>query len=437
MRRRVPRAAMRVGVDARALLAGRGVARYTRGLLGRARRAASATTIGSPSCPAARRSRASRRASSSSATASAARALFGAAARRAAPARSTALLGGADVVWLPAPAPRRARRAATCSPSTTAPGSDRPRDFTRYERAVAPRSPGRARWPRGAARRRPPTRTRSPPSCAPRWGVRRDGRLPRASPRLARRAPRPGPLPALRRRARAAQGARRARRALRARPRPGPRGRARGRRRRPRAVAARACDGTPGDAELASLYAGALAVVQPSWLEGFGLPPLEAAAHGTPAVVSDLPCFAETLGDGALRVAPGDADALAEALLRIAGDDDLRARLGEAARERRGAPTRGSARRRAPARAARRGGGVTAFTIVTVAARLRAPSCRGCCPRSRRTRRGAQLVVVDSGSRRRRPAHRPRRGRRRRRPRRQPRLRRREQRRRQARAPAT
>jgi glycosyltransferase involved in cell wall biosynthesis len=93
------------------------------------------------------------------------------------------------------------------------------------------------------------------------------------------------------------------------------------------------------DAELAALYAGALAVVQPSFLEGFGLPPLEAAAHGTPAVVSDLPCFAETLGDAALRVPPGDADALSGALLRIAADDDLRARLGQAARDRAAAYT--------------------------------------------------------------------------------------------------
>jgi glycosyltransferase involved in cell wall biosynthesis len=88
------------------------------------------------------------------------------------------------------------------------------------------------------------------------------------------------------------------------------------------------------DAELAGLYAGALAVVAPSYLEGFGLPPLEAAAHGTPAVVSDLACFAETLGDAALRVPVGDAGALADALLRIAGDDALRARLGAAARAR-------------------------------------------------------------------------------------------------------
>jgi glycosyltransferase involved in cell wall biosynthesis len=90
------------------------------------------------------------------------------------------------------------------------------------------------------------------------------------------------------------------------------------------------------DAELAALYAGALAVVAPSYLEGFGLVALEAAAHGTPAVVSDLPCFAETLGDAAVRVPVGDVGALADALRRMAGDDALRARLGAAARQRAG-----------------------------------------------------------------------------------------------------
>jgi glycosyltransferase involved in cell wall biosynthesis len=76
------------------------------------------------------------------------------------------------------------------------------------------------------------------------------------------------------------------------------------------------------DAELAALYAGALAVVAPSYLEGFGLPPLEAAAHGTPAVVSDLACFAETLGDAALRVPVGDADALADAIATTVKNGD-------------------------------------------------------------------------------------------------------------------
>jgi glycosyltransferase involved in cell wall biosynthesis len=83
-------------------------------------------------------------------------------------------------------------------------------------------------------------------------------------------------------------------------------------------------------AALAPLYSGALALVMPSWLEGFGLPPAEALRAGTPAVVSDLPVFAETLGDGALRVAPGDPEALAGALLRVAGDADLRGRLAAA-----------------------------------------------------------------------------------------------------------
>ena len=88
--------------------------------------------------------------------------------------------------------------------------------------------------------------------------------------------------------------------------------------------------GTPDDAALASLYSGALALVMPSWLEGFGLPPAEALLAGTPAIVSDLPAFAETLGEGALRVPPGDAEALADALVRVVGDDELRARLAAA-----------------------------------------------------------------------------------------------------------
>jgi glycosyltransferase involved in cell wall biosynthesis len=86
------------------------------------------------------------------------------------------------------------------------------------------------------------------------------------------------------------------------------------------------------DDELDLLYRDALALTCVSREEGFAFTPLEAAALGTPAVVSDLPVFNETLGDGALRVAPGDADALADALLRLERDRALRARLGEAGR---------------------------------------------------------------------------------------------------------
>lgn len=65
------------------------------------------------------------------------------------------------------------------------------------------------------------------------------------------------------------------------------------------------------DTRLHALYAGALAVVLPSLLEGFGLTPREAAAHGVPAIVSDLPTLQLP---GTLRFRPGDATALAGAL---------------------------------------------------------------------------------------------------------------------------
>jgi len=82
--------------------------------------------------------------------------------------------------------------------------------------------------------------------------------------------------------------------------------------------------GHVSDAELHALYAGARAVVLPSLLEGFGLTPREAAAHGTPSIVSDLPTLRLP---GTLRVPPGDADALAAALRTLAADDAERARL--------------------------------------------------------------------------------------------------------------
>lgn len=81
------------------------------------------------------------------------------------------------------------------------------------------------------------------------------------------------------------------------------------------------------DDVLDSLYSGALALVCASREEGFGFTPLEAIARGTPALVSDLPVFSETLPEGALRVPPGDAAALADALLTLERDEGLRKRL--------------------------------------------------------------------------------------------------------------
>ena len=80
-------------------------------------------------------------------------------------------------------------------------------------------------------------------------------------------------------------------------------------------------------AEKEALYAGAIAVVLPSWLEGYGYTPLEGYAHGTPAIVTDIPALRETAGGGALYVPPGDVSALREAMRELADDEALRRQL--------------------------------------------------------------------------------------------------------------
>jgi len=89
--------------------------------------------------------------------------------------------------------------------------------------------------------------------------------------------------------------------------------------------------GPVSDAELDALYRGALALVVPSLLEGYGLPLREALARGTPAVVSDLPVFGHELDAAVIRVAPGDEGELAAALLRLEREPGLRAQLATAA----------------------------------------------------------------------------------------------------------
>jgi glycosyltransferase involved in cell wall biosynthesis len=87
------------------------------------------------------------------------------------------------------------------------------------------------------------------------------------------------------------------------------------------------------DDELRRLYTGALAVVHPAPLEGFAFPPAEGLAHGVPAIVADIPVHAETIGGGALRVPAGDEEALAGALRAMEGDPGLRERLARAGAE--------------------------------------------------------------------------------------------------------
>ncbi len=68
------------------------------------------------------------------------------------------------------------------------------------------------------------------------------------------------------------------------------------------------------DSHLPSLYSGAQILISPSLAEGFGLPPLEALACGTPVVVSDLPVYHEVLGSKADYFVPQDPTRLAQAL---------------------------------------------------------------------------------------------------------------------------
>ncbi len=72
------------------------------------------------------------------------------------------------------------------------------------------------------------------------------------------------------------------------------------------------------------LVASATAFLYPSLYEGFGLPVLEAMACGTPVIVSDAPALTEVAQDAGLVVPVKDTEAWAQALDRMAFDQDLR-----------------------------------------------------------------------------------------------------------------
>jgi glycosyltransferase involved in cell wall biosynthesis len=322
---------MRVAVDARALRSWRGVTRWVTEMLGALAQAhpedewlavvPGRSPVSRPH-PGVRLVR----------TRAPSRLLWGAAALAGRP-RLADLADGADVCWIPAPAP------VACGAPYVLTVHDRswerrPRDFTLYERFWHA-----AARPRALARRAAVVTTISRASArdlAAAWGVEAEVVAPGVGAAPAGARPRPG-------RYLLWVGALEPRKGVDVMAAAWARARAHGldaellvagAGREALAGPGVVAVGAVGDAELAALYAGALALVAPSRLEGFGMAPLEAGAHGTPSVVSDLDVFTETLGDAALRVAPDDPDALAGALLRIAGDAPLRARLGHAARER-------------------------------------------------------------------------------------------------------
>jgi glycosyltransferase involved in cell wall biosynthesis len=82
------------------------------------------------------------------------------------------------------------------------------------------------------------------------------------------------------------------------------------------------------DAELAYLYSRAYALVQPSLLEGFGLPAAEAMACGTPVVHSRNGSLPEVVGDGGIGFDPMDTSAIRDALGQLLREPELRDNLG-------------------------------------------------------------------------------------------------------------
>ena len=81
------------------------------------------------------------------------------------------------------------------------------------------------------------------------------------------------------------------------------------------------------DKTLASLYRLAAVFVFPSIYEGFGLPPLEAMASGTPVITSNVSSLPEVVGDAAVLIDPYQSDEIADAMERVLTDETLRADL--------------------------------------------------------------------------------------------------------------
>ena len=86
--------------------------------------------------------------------------------------------------------------------------------------------------------------------------------------------------------------------------------------------------------DLPALYSGATVFAYPSLYEGFGFPPIEAMACGTPVLSSDATATGEILRGAAVLVNPSDTGAIVEALRALLSDGRLRQETAAAGRQR-------------------------------------------------------------------------------------------------------
>lgn len=87
--------------------------------------------------------------------------------------------------------------------------------------------------------------------------------------------------------------------------------------------------GFVSDSELAHIYNLATVFIYPSLYEGFGLPPLEAMACGTPVIVSNVASLPEVCGDAAIYIEPTNHIDIKNKILVIAKDEKLREELSQ------------------------------------------------------------------------------------------------------------
>ena len=87
--------------------------------------------------------------------------------------------------------------------------------------------------------------------------------------------------------------------------------------------------GYVSDTKLVHIYNLATIFIYPSLYEGFGLPPLEAMACGTPVIVSNVASLPEVCGSAALYVDPTDIEDIKDKILILLNDEILREELSK------------------------------------------------------------------------------------------------------------